>query len=51
MKLPLFPLSTVLFPRMVLPLHIFEERYKAMMSYCVAHERSFGIVLLSLIHI
>jgi Lon protease-like protein len=34
-SLPLFPLSTVLFPGMVLPLHIFEERYKLMISRCL----------------
>jgi uncharacterized protein len=31
--LPLFPLSTVLFPGMRLPLHIFEERYRLMVSH------------------
>jgi len=30
MQLPLFPLHTVLFPHLPLPLHIFEERYRAM---------------------
>jgi Lon protease-like protein len=30
--LPLFPLSFVLLPAMPLPLHIFEERYKEMIS-------------------
>jgi uncharacterized protein len=44
--LPLFPLSTVLFPRMVLPLHIFEERYKALLRYCSETEAPFGIVLI-----
>jgi Lon protease-like protein len=29
-RLPVFPLSTVLFPGLVLPLHIFEERYRAL---------------------
>jgi uncharacterized protein len=29
-RLPLFPLGTVLFPGMVLPLHIFEERYRTL---------------------
>jgi uncharacterized protein len=45
-ELPLFPLDTVLFPGMVLPLHIFEERYKQMISCCVAGERPFGVVLI-----
>jgi len=44
--LPLFPLRTVLFPGMVLPLHIFEERYKLMIQRCIADERPFGIVLI-----
>ena len=30
-RLPLFPLNTVLFPGLVLPLNVFEERYRAMM--------------------
>lgn len=30
--LPLFPLSAVLFPGMRLPLHVFEERYKALVA-------------------
>ncbi len=45
-KLPLFPLNTVLFPKMLLPLHIFEERYKAMIRRCVAESQPFGVVLL-----
>ena len=31
-QLPLFPLGTVLFPGMVLPLHIFEQRYRTMIA-------------------
>lgn len=31
LRLPLFPLNSVLFPGLVLPLNIFEERYRAMM--------------------
>jgi len=43
--LPLFPLQVVLFPKTSLPLHIFEDRYKQMMSD-VQHGRSeFGVVL------
>lgn len=45
-KLPLFPLNTVLFPGMPLSLHIFEERYKLMISRCVAERQPFGVVLL-----
>lgn len=48
--LPVFPLSTVLFPGLVLPLHIFEERYRSLVRDLVAspvdgpHE--FGVVTL-----
>ena len=44
--LPLFPLSTVLFPGMVLPLHIFEDRYKLMINRCLEEERPFGVLLI-----
>ena len=36
MQLPLFPLHTVLFPHLPLPLHIFEERYRAMAADLLA---------------
>ena len=36
MRLPLFPLHTVLFPHLPLPLHAFEERYRAMVRDVVA---------------
>lgn len=45
--IPLFPLNTVLFPGMMLPLHIFEERYKMMIKRCLAESSEFGVVLLS----
>jgi Lon protease-like protein len=41
---PLFPLSVVLFPGMVLPLHIFEERYKTMIQNCLQGNQQFGVV-------
>jgi len=44
--LPLFPLNTVLFPGMVLRLHIFEERYKLMINHCLEEERPFGVLLI-----
>jgi Lon protease-like protein len=44
---PLFPLGIVALPGEVIPLHIFEERYKAMMNDCLREEREFGIVWLS----
>ena len=46
-ELPLFPLNTVLFPGMPLPLHIFEERYKAMVADCIRDGRPFGVVLIA----
>ena len=42
--LPLFPLPLVLFPSAPLPLHIFEPRYRQMLSDCVAADSRFGIV-------
>ena len=42
--LPLFPLPLVLFPGAPLPLHIFEPRYRQMLSDCVAADSRFGIV-------
>jgi uncharacterized protein len=36
MKLPVFPLHTVLFPHLPLPLHIFEERYRVMAADLMA---------------
>ena len=37
--LPLFPLPLVVFPGEPLPLHIFEERYKALITWCLEGER------------
>jgi len=45
-ELPLFPLNVVLYPGMVLPLHIFEERYKALMGDCIERAEPFGVVLI-----
>lgn len=45
-ELPLFPLNLVLMPMQPLALHIFEERYKQMISNCIATDTPFGIVLL-----
>ena len=42
--IPLFPLDVVLFPRMVLPLHIFEPRYRQMVKDCVQTGEPFGLV-------
>jgi Lon protease-like protein len=43
-KIPLFPLEVVLLPETILPLHIFEERYKIMIGECLAEDREFGVV-------
>ena len=40
----LFPLSLVTFPTKIVPLHIFEERYKALISECLNNKSEFGIV-------
>jgi uncharacterized protein len=44
--LPLFPLSTVLFPGMRLPLHIFEERYRLLVAHLKQQPepRQFGVI-------
>jgi Lon protease-like protein len=42
--LPLFPLGVVLFPRTVLPLHIFEDRYKEMIGEAIEKSQEFGVV-------
>jgi ATP-dependent Lon protease len=47
MEIPLFPLpNLVLFPHIVVPLHIFEERYKLMINGCIEGDEVFGLVLL-----
>jgi hypothetical protein len=47
-ELPLFPLGTVLFPGLVLPLHVFEERYRALVRHLTGlpegSPREFGVV-------
>jgi uncharacterized protein len=48
-RLPMFPLGSVLFPHMVLPLHIFEPRYRVLMFDCTRPadaEPEFGVVLI-----
>ena len=42
----MFPLNTVLFPGQLLPLHIFEPRYREMIEECIASDSSFGVVLI-----
>ena len=45
-SLPLFPLGSVLFPGMLLPLHIFEPRYRLMVQRSLQTDAPFGIVLI-----
>jgi Lon protease-like protein len=44
---PLFPLGIVALPSELVPLHIFEERYKAMIERCLQEPCEFGIVWVS----
>jgi Lon protease-like protein len=44
---PLFPLGLVALPHELVPLHIFEERYKTMIGEALENESEFGIVWLS----
>ena len=43
----MFPLSSVLFPEAGLPLHVFEERYRALMARCLEADGEFGVVLIA----
>lgn len=44
--LPMFPLGNVLVPHALLPLHVFEDRYRAMMRDVLDGDREFGVVLI-----
>lgn len=44
--LPMFPLGTVLFPHALLPLHVFEPRYRALVRDCLRQGQEFGVVLI-----
>ncbi|MDP1820002.1 MAG: LON peptidase substrate-binding domain-containing protein [Acidimicrobiales bacterium] len=46
MRLPMFPLGSVLLPSVGLPLHVFELRYRALVRDCLAGDREFGVVLI-----
>ena len=41
---PLFPLGIVALPHEIVPLHIFEERYRTMIGECLERGSEFGIV-------
>jgi len=43
-KIPIFSLPLVLLPGETLPLHIFEEKYKKMIEYCLKNNKKFGII-------
>ena len=43
--IPLFPLNMVVFPKENISLHIFEDRYKKMISNCISTKSEFGIIL------
>lgn len=43
-SLQLFPLQTVLYPYCILPLHIFEPRYRKMIGMCIEFDVPFGVV-------
>ena len=45
-ELPLFPLSTVLFPYATVQLHVFEDKYRQLVRDCLEFDTSFGIVLI-----
>lgn len=42
--IPIFPLNLVIFPNSYYPLHIFEERYKKMIQYCLDEQSEFCII-------
>jgi Lon protease-like protein len=43
-RLPIFVLPTVLFPGSLLPLHVFEPRYRRMAARCLEMDRRFGVL-------
>ena len=45
-ELPMFPLGTVLFPSLFLPLHVFEPRYRQLARHCMDGDKEFGVVLI-----
>ncbi len=49
-RIPIFPLGVVLMPHELLPLHIFEERYKQMIAESLSGNKQFGVVYLEKKH-
>ncbi len=49
-RLPIFPLGVVLFPGALLPLHIFEPRYRRMLADCIEGDERFGLALPGIAH-
>lgn len=43
-RLPLFVLPTVLLPGMLMPLHVFEPRYRRLAAHCLEADRRFGVI-------
>ena len=43
-EIGLFPLGIVLLPSELVPLHVFEERYKELVGECLEHDREFGLL-------
>ena len=44
--MPMFPLGMVMLPTMVVPIHVFEPRYRQMTKDCLEGDREFGVVLI-----
>lgn len=45
-ELAMFPLGSVLFPSMLLPLHVFEDRYRQMIHRVLEGDQQFGVVII-----
>ena len=45
-RIGLFPLYMVLYPEAVMPLHVFEDRYKLLINHCFDSKKEFGMTLI-----